>query len=93
MALIQQRITAYGVAAEYLKITEMKINWLWHDVAITVSLFVDKATRNSGAQPLETATYSFCGPQFPLTIDGNNLAEGYLALKQLEQFQDAGDDL
>ena len=66
-----------GVFVEYWKITQLNINWHKKNAYMVIEGFKDKEARDDGKLPLISKSWSFTVNDFPFTIVGENVKEGY----------------
>jgi hypothetical protein len=92
MALKKQiEVRGSGVNAEYLRVEDIQLVSSSNELRISVGLYINKAARDSGKNPIDILNISINGAK-EMTLVGNNLIEmTYNKIKELESFSDAVD--
>lgn len=80
-----------GVAATYWRVMETLIDWSRKTLLVRVGGYLDEETRREDRAPLTTWQKPYRDAEFPLTLEGKNVAEIYAALKQDPFFTGAED--
>jgi hypothetical protein len=92
MALNKTRATRFGVTAKYWKIATVKIDWTRSRAVAEMRGFITQAQRNVDIDSnIDQETFIFDGLDFPVTHDGNNVAELYAKIKTEEDWSNATD--
>lgn len=82
MALLKDiEVKNTGVVASYWKIAELHINWHLKTATVVLWGFKDQQSRENGKAPLDQRIFEFDSSSFPFTVDRNNVAEAYEAIK------------
>ena len=82
MALLKEiEVKNTGVIASYWKVAEMHVNWHYKTATVILWGFKDQAAREAGKAPVDQRFFEFTPHNFPFTVDGNIVAEAYVAIK------------
>jgi len=94
MALLKElEVKNTGIIASYWKIAETHINWNTKSAVITLFGFVDEQARRDEKQPIDVKQIQFNSNNVPFTYEGNNVAEGYVAIKEYPRYDNNGQEL
>lgn len=91
MALTKTIPHPSGTLTAYWRITETHVNWLTRTLHVTLGGYISEETRRQGKAPLASWQKVFRGKDFPLTAEGQNVAQTYAALKTDPFFTGAED--
>lgn len=92
MALIKAYKSKHGVSCDYWRIVEIYINAKSNKMTAQIALYVSKAIRNQGAEPVMQATFDGELPPLEARKTNDIIALAYEAVKLQSEFQGAVDD-
>ncbi len=77
MALKKIKELSSGISVEYWKVTQLNINWHKKQAHMVLEGFINKEARDDNKIPVTSQIWDFSGEDFPFTIEGKNVEEGY----------------
>lgn len=92
MALKKAHTSKHGVECDYWRITELYIDIPRNKMTAQIALYVSKAIRNQGADPILQATFDGKLPPEVVRKQDDIIKLAYDALKLQPEFQGAVDD-
>jgi len=81
MAYIKSHTTKSGVEGNYWRITDLKLNKIQNTLLVVFSLYISKAVKQSGKEPLVLSAKSFVVPLSLIDTTKDILEEAYKATK------------
>ena len=95
MGLLLNQTLSTNIIANYWKIARFTVDFKAKTSEITLALYKDQASRDSGSDPIQYFAFSFSNELFPFSdsvlIQLKPLFLAYQSIKTLSQFQLASD--